>query len=104
MDLREAQKVVASFVEAGGLEASVAARLLDLASEVGELAKEHLKRTQYGRGAFAPSADWSAEMGDVLFALICVANGSRVDLEEALQEAVERYRQRLAERGRPDST
>lgn len=43
------QTVVARFVESNDLEISVPARLLDLVSEVGELAKEVLKATRYGR-------------------------------------------------------
>lgn len=37
------QQTVSDFVQAHNLEASVHARLLDLASEVGELSKEVLK-------------------------------------------------------------
>jgi hypothetical protein len=42
------QRTVASFVEEEGIEAPVEARILDLASEVGELFKEALKATNYG--------------------------------------------------------
>jgi NTP pyrophosphatase (non-canonical NTP hydrolase) len=90
------QRTVASFVEETGIEAQVEARLLDLASEVGELSKEALKATNYGRAPFRPSDGWADELGDVLFVLVCLANGTGVDLEAALNGALGKYRQRLA--------
>jgi NTP pyrophosphatase (non-canonical NTP hydrolase) len=77
--------MVASFVEDEGIEAPVEARLLDLASEVGELSKEALKATNYGRAPFHPSGGWASELGDVLFVLVCLANSTGVDLEAALK-------------------
>ncbi len=93
------QRAVADFVAAHGLETSTEARLLDLVSEIGELAKEALKATGYGRGAFAPTEAWAGELGDTLFSLICLANGTGVDLEATLRAALEKYERRLALRG-----
>lgn len=90
------QWTVASFVEEAGIEAPVEARLLDLASEVGELSKETLKATDYGRTPFRPPGGWAGELGDVLFAIICLANGTGVDLEAALDGALDKYRERLS--------
>jgi NTP pyrophosphatase (non-canonical NTP hydrolase) len=90
------QRTVASFVEEVGIEASVHARLLDLVSEVGELSKEVLKATNYGHTSFRPPDGWTGELGDVCFSLICLANSTGVDLEAALDEALHKYRQRLA--------
>ena len=90
------QRTVASFVEEAGIEASVEARLLDLASEVGELSKEALEATNYGRAPFRPSGGWAGELGDVLFVLVCLADSTGVDLEAALGKALGRYRKRLA--------
>jgi NTP pyrophosphatase (non-canonical NTP hydrolase) len=90
------QRTVASFVEEAGIEASVEARLLDLASEVGELSKEVLKATNYGRAPFHPSGRWAGELGDVLFCLVCLANSTGVDLEAALDGALGKYREGLA--------
>ncbi|MDR7522106.1 MAG: MazG nucleotide pyrophosphohydrolase domain-containing protein [Armatimonadota bacterium] len=103
MELREAQRVVARFVEAHRLERSLQVRLLDIASEVGELAREGLTGTRYGRDPFHPSAAWASEVGDALFALICLANASGVDLQASLEGAMAKYRRRLAERGSPGS-
>ena len=90
------QGSVAAFVEEYGLEAPVHARALDLASEVGELAKEVLDGTNYGRAPFEAPEGWSAELGDALFALVCLANSTGVDLEAALNAALQKYRKRLA--------
>ena len=90
------QRTVASFVEEAGIEAPVHARLLDLLSEVGELSKEALKATGYGHAPFNPPESWAGEMGDVLFALVCLANSTGVDLEAALDETLCKYRERIA--------
>jgi NTP pyrophosphatase (non-canonical NTP hydrolase) len=90
------QRIVASFVEVAGIEAPVEARLLDLASEVGELSKEALEATNYGRDPFHPSDGWAGELGDVLFVLVCLANSTGAELEAALKGALGKYRERLA--------
>jgi NTP pyrophosphatase (non-canonical NTP hydrolase) len=86
------QRTVASFADEAGIEALVHVRLLDLVSEVGELSKEVLKATDYGRAPFNPPESWAVEVGDVLFALMCLANSTCVDLEAAL----DKYRERTA--------
>ncbi|MDP9382221.1 MAG: nucleotide pyrophosphohydrolase [Chloroflexota bacterium] len=93
------QERVAGFVKANGLEASVEVRLLDLMAEVGELAKEALASTRYGRRTLDPGEGWAGELGDVLFSLACIANSSGVDLEAALDGALQKYERRLAARG-----
>lgn len=93
------QESVAAFVGEYGLEAPVHARALDLTSEVGELAKEILRGTDYGRLPFEVPERWTAELGDVLFALVCLANSTGVDLEAALDATLEKYRERLVLEG-----
>jgi NTP pyrophosphatase (non-canonical NTP hydrolase) len=87
------QGSVAAFVEEHGLEAPLHARALDLVSEVGELAKEILEGTDYGRAPFEAPEGWTAELGD---ALVCLANSTGVDLEAALVGTLEKCRERLA--------
>lgn len=99
MELPTFQKTVAHFVEVNRLEVSVQARLLDLVSEVGELAKEALKGTHYGRESFYPTSEWASELADALFSLICMANSTGVNLEAGLDEVLDKYRQRLALKG-----
>ena len=102
--MHAAQQAVADFVQRHGLETDVEHRLLDLVSEVGELAKEVLKGTQYGRVPAALAPNWQTELGDVLFSLFCLGNTTNVDLESALREALEKYEQRLAVYGNADSS
>jgi len=89
------QKRVAAFVEANRLETDVANRVLDLTSEIGEVAKEVLKSTRYGKIRFKRSENWESELGDILFSIICVANTTGVDLEKALGNALMKYRKRI---------
>ncbi len=91
----EMQKRVAEFVELYELNIGITYRMLDLVSEVGELSKVVLQTTEYGRRGFQPNERWEEELGDVLFALICVANSTGVDLERALAMVLEKYRNRL---------
>ena len=100
-----AQQKVQAFCEEFALGAPTVARLLDLCSELGELAKEWLKTTQYGKQPHSPPAteNWQAELGDALFALLCLANESGVDAERALDQAMQRYRQRIESSGHPGS-
>jgi NTP pyrophosphatase (non-canonical NTP hydrolase) len=97
------QQTVATFVRENELEAPVHARVLDLVSEVGELAKEVLKITNYGHEPFHPTEEWSGELADILYSLTCIANSTGVDLETALYEALDKYEGRLARRDDADS-
>ncbi|MBM3944954.1 MAG: nucleotide pyrophosphohydrolase [SAR202 cluster bacterium] len=99
METARLQDKVAAFVKRHGLDAGVEARLLDLVSEAGELSKEALKGSAYGKKPFAPTGEWTSEMGDVLFSLAALANATGVDLEVALDEALAKYEARLAEKG-----
>lgn len=97
------QKQVAKFVELHGLRAGVAHRMLDLVSEIGELSKELLKSTDYGKKEFRSGENWEEELGDVLFSLICVANATGVDLGQALATVLEKYERRLEFKGNAGS-
>lgn len=97
--LAPAQARVGLFVATHDIDTPVEARLLDLVSEVGELAKEVLKGSAYGRTPFAPPEGWDGELADALFALLCLANSTGVDLDAALAAALAKYADRLAARG-----
>jgi NTP pyrophosphatase (non-canonical NTP hydrolase) len=103
MSVEQSQQKVAEFAQHHRLDAPAFARLLDVASEVGELAKEMLKVTEYGRHSFMPSDGWQAELGDVLYALLSLANVTDVNMERALDDAMERYGRRIAAKGGPES-
>ena len=101
--MKEAQRQVAEFVYAHDLSAGVETRLLDLVSEIGELAKEGLKGSDYGSVAMLPGSEWSSEMGDVIYSILALANETGVDLETALEPALAKYRSRIVERDDPGS-
>ena len=71
-----------------------------LMEEVGEVAR--LMARQFGDQSFKPGreqdADLAMEMADVLFVLICLANQTGVDLEEAFARAMEKKTSRDRER------
>ncbi len=93
------QARVSEFVRRNRLHADPAARMLDLVSEVGEAAKELLKGTEYGQRPFQAPAAWREELGDVYFALLCLADLTGVELSAALREVLTKYEVRLAQRG-----
>jgi NTP pyrophosphatase (non-canonical NTP hydrolase) len=98
------QKHVADYVERNDMEVPAHIRCLDLVCEVGELTKELLERTEYGRKTFRKSRNWADEFGDVVFALFCLANSTEVDVEEALLAAVDKYSKRVKSTGSASST
>lgn len=98
--MQQIQREVNDFVTKYELDTDPASRVLDLISEVGEVAKEVLKGSHYGKKTFTPQGEkWVEELGDVLFSLICLANSTDVDLDSALQGVVNKYRERINMRG-----
>lgn len=96
------QREVAEFVARHDLAIDPAYRALDLVAEVGEVATDIVESTRYGVTDDATIA--SDELGDVLFALLALANGVDVDAGSALEEALEKYEARLDESGHPGSS
>ncbi|WP_324758522.1 MazG-like family protein [Haloarcula montana] len=96
------QDRVAAFVDDNDLSAPPAYRLLDLASELGEVAKELNESTAYGsdpeRAAVAED-----ELGDTLFALLALCSELDVDAGEALETALAKYESRLDDAETPAS-
>jgi NTP pyrophosphatase (non-canonical NTP hydrolase) len=93
----DAQDRVAAFLDAHDAHAAPEYRLLDLASEVGELAKAAAESTDYGAGG--DPAVPEDELGDALFALLAAAEAFDHDADAALATALEKYERRLDERG-----
>ena len=90
----DAQQRVDAFLESNDLETEPSYRVLDLVSEVGEVAKEVNTSTNYGENpeAFAIAPD---EIGDTLFALLALCVETDIDAGAALDEALEKYERRL---------
>ncbi|OIB58217.1 MazG nucleotide pyrophosphohydrolase domain-containing protein [Natrialba sp. SSL1] len=92
------QRRVAEFIATHDLETPPEFRLLDLTSEIGELAKDANTSTEYGSEPAALEIA-SDEIGDVLFALLALAESVDVDADAALNEALAKYEERLAADG-----
>ena len=75
---------------------------LDFASEVGEVAKEILELTNYGKREHIYNSDLARELGDSLYSLIALANIYDIDLEEQLHNSLEKYK--IREQKRKDFT
>lgn len=66
MNLPDMQRQVFDYCKDRGLSSDVSVRIIDLVSEVGELSKEILKGTNYGKKQFEKTKDWQSEIGDVI--------------------------------------
>ena len=102
MTLKEAQQQVDTWIQTLGVRYfSELTNMAMLTEEVGELAR--LMARTYGDQSFKESdknRDLGDEMADVLFVLICLANQTGVDLEEALRKNLVKKTQRDKDRHR----
>ncbi len=97
------QRRVATFARQHGLLHAPTVHALDLAAEVGEVAKAVLESTEYGEGPFQNADDLRAEIGDALYSLLALAETCGVDAGEALEEALAKYEDRLSQTGQAGS-
>ncbi len=98
----EEQQKVADFIEERDMDGTVEFRILDLVSEVGEVAKDATKSAGYGTEPDNLSVK-KDEIGDVLFSLLAVAESLGIDAGEALDVALDKYEKRINEKGDPGS-
>jgi NTP pyrophosphatase (non-canonical NTP hydrolase) len=100
LTIREAQQQVDEWIRTIGVRYfSELTNLGILMEEVGELSR-HMVR-QYGDQSAKPGEGPAAlkdEMADVLWVLLCLANQTGVDLNEALLENIEKKTKRDATR------
>ena len=73
----------------------VYARILDIQSELGELAKEYLKSSRYGTQQFDLKEDFKEEYGDVLYALLSLAGELGFSSEECLDIVLNKLQERM---------
>ncbi|MFH0714375.1 MAG: MazG-like family protein [Candidatus Diapherotrites archaeon] len=93
------QERVRAFCEAHNLRAPPEHHVLDTMSELGEVAKEILKSSDYGKTHAHYSEKLKEEVGDFYFTLLRLANIYNVDLDEALEMVLQKYEKRLDKGG-----
>jgi NTP pyrophosphatase (non-canonical NTP hydrolase) len=100
MNLRDVQQQVDAYI--GQFKEGYFPPLVNLArltEEVGELARELNHR--YGpktKKADEPEGDVALELADVLFVVVVLANQMGIDLQEAVERTMTKYRVRDADR------
>ena len=93
------QKLVKDFMDKYNLHTNEQVRYVDLVSEVGELGKEILNSTDYGKKEYEHTPDSSGELGDCLFSLLALCCEMNVDAIEALQQVLVKYEARFVQKG-----
>jgi len=98
--LKELQQQVDEWIKSKGVRYfSELTNLGVLMEEVGELSRIMVRK--YGDQSFKPGENPDAltdEIADVLFVLVCIANQTGVDLQNATSEAFKKRNSRDAER------
>lgn len=95
----ETYTTVDQFMTLHGLHTTPQTRYIDLVSEIGELGKEILTTTNYGKKDYWPTPNGIMEMGDCLFSIIALCHAMDIDLQMAIGEAMKKYKKRFAEKG-----
>ena len=100
--MKEQQNEVQEFVEKNNLQTEPAFRIMDLVAELGEVVADATKSSHYGKhkGELKVKED---EVGDVLFSLCALCNNLDIDAEEAFDQAMEKYEERIQDKGEPSS-
>lgn len=100
MTIKEAQNKVDEWINTTGVRYfNELTNMAILTEEVGEVAR--IMARKYGEQSFKNSeeeADLADEFADVLFVLICLANQTGVDLNEALEKNLIKKEKRDIER------
>lgn len=100
MTITEAQKIVDTWIKEHGVRYfNELTNMAMLTEEVGEVARIIARR--YGEQSEKESdkfKDLSEEMADVLFVLICLANQTGINLEEALSRNLDKKTRRDGDR------
>lgn len=100
MDLRDAQRRVDQYI--GQFKEGYFPPLVNLArltEEVGELARELNHR--FGpktKKPDEPEGNVALELADILFVIVVLANQLDIDLQEAMEQTMDKYRIRDADR------
>ena len=71
------------------------ARIMDIQSELGKLAKEYLKHSKYGTSDFTLEEEFKMEYGDVMYSLLSLAEEVGIDSAECLSKVLAKYQARI---------
>jgi len=93
------QQSINNFINKYNLHTNPETRYIDLVSEVGELGKEILTATSYGKNEFSTTTNAEAELGDCLFSIFALCTEMNINAEDALQKALAKYEARFAQKG-----
>ncbi len=97
--MKELQEKVEEFCENYSIDHPMEHRLIDVMSELGEVSKEILENTEYGSTSLTYSNELKEELGDLPYSLITLANALKIDLESAVNTALEKYESRSSKGG-----
>ena len=94
-------KNVVEFLEKSNTGTNALVRLADISSELGEVNKEVLKASDYGRDTtvLKDKKGFKEEYGDLLFAILALGVENDVDPSEALEVVLNKYNTRLEKKG-----
>jgi NTP pyrophosphatase (non-canonical NTP hydrolase) len=100
MTIQEAQQLVDQWIKTYGVQYfRETTNMVILMEEVGEMSR-HISR-MYGEQSYRDPMEeqnaknlLSAEMADVLFVLICLANQTNIDLQQALISSIDKKTKR----------
>lgn len=98
-----AQEKVREFTKTHNLAPTPAVALIDLLSELGEVAKDVLKSSDYSADLSCRKPQTWDELGDVFYSLLTLAIALNYDLDRGLDIALSKYRDRILETGSPGS-
>ena len=93
------QNLVRDFITKYNLQTDKTVRYIDLTSEIGELGKEILKSTDYGKKDFILNDKAIEEIGDCIFSLLALTEIMGIDGEDALLKVLCKYESRFSQKG-----
>lgn len=93
------QALVSEFNKKYNLQADIKTRYIDLVSEVGELGKEILQSTCYGKLGFTPRNEIADEIGDCLYTLFTLCNELKIDSHASVIKVLDKYELRFQKKG-----
>lgn len=90
---------VSQLIEKYQIKCDYIHRYIDVVSEIGELGKELLNVTNYGKKTFQATPEVEQEIGDCLFSLLALCTELNIKPDKALAFAIEKYEKRFQETG-----